>query len=217
MPDRWTVGNATITAVVEEQTPGVPADLFFPDATADAVRERRVAGRGIRRARRHHLVSRPGVPRRAARARHARRSVRRQCQGTHAAVLEPARHAVDGASRRHRCGARSDRPRRAHASPRGPRRLGHAPRRRRVAADVHERAPPLRRRRARVLAICGAPGRGDDESRLDRSDLRRRPRRHRHGRRRSRTRTALAVDTRAHARACLGRGHIGRRTHDDHR
>ena len=39
MPDRWTVGNATITAVVEEQTPGVPAELFFPDATADGVRE----------------------------------------------------------------------------------------------------------------------------------------------------------------------------------
>ena len=41
-------------------------------------------------------------------------------------------------------------------------------------ADVHERAPPLRRRRARVLAVRGAPGRGDDEHRLDRSDLRRR-------------------------------------------
>ena len=73
-------------------------------------------------------------------------------------------HAVARASRGDRCGTRSDRPRRAHAPARGPRRLGHAPRRRRVDADVHERAPPLRWRRARLLAIRGAPGRRDDES-----------------------------------------------------
>ena len=44
-----------------------------------------------------------------------------------------------------------DRHGRAHAPARGPRRLGHAPGRRRVGADVHERPAPLHRARARVL------------------------------------------------------------------
>jgi glyoxylase-like metal-dependent hydrolase (beta-lactamase superfamily II) len=34
---RWTVGDATITSVVEEQTERVPPEFFFPDASADAV------------------------------------------------------------------------------------------------------------------------------------------------------------------------------------
>ncbi|HYF45197.1 MAG TPA: MBL fold metallo-hydrolase, partial [Acidimicrobiales bacterium] len=37
MTDRWTVGDATITAVVESEVPGIPPELFFPDATAPAV------------------------------------------------------------------------------------------------------------------------------------------------------------------------------------
>ncbi|HEY3142829.1 MAG TPA: MBL fold metallo-hydrolase [Acidimicrobiales bacterium] len=35
---RWTVGDVTITSVVEDQTDGVPPELFFPDATADSVK-----------------------------------------------------------------------------------------------------------------------------------------------------------------------------------
>ena len=32
---RWTVGAATITRVVEAETPGIPPELFFPEATAE--------------------------------------------------------------------------------------------------------------------------------------------------------------------------------------
>ena len=35
---RWTVGDATITALVEAETLGIPVQLFFPMATADDVR-----------------------------------------------------------------------------------------------------------------------------------------------------------------------------------
>jgi len=35
---RWQVGDVTLTAIVEAETPGIPAALFFPDATADDVR-----------------------------------------------------------------------------------------------------------------------------------------------------------------------------------
>jgi glyoxylase-like metal-dependent hydrolase (beta-lactamase superfamily II) len=31
---RWVVGDTTLTAVVEAETPGIPVELFFPDATA---------------------------------------------------------------------------------------------------------------------------------------------------------------------------------------
>lgn len=34
---RWTVGAATITRIVEAETPGIPPELFFPAATADDV------------------------------------------------------------------------------------------------------------------------------------------------------------------------------------
>jgi glyoxylase-like metal-dependent hydrolase (beta-lactamase superfamily II) len=34
---QWKVGRTTITSVVEEQTDHIPPELFFPDATADAV------------------------------------------------------------------------------------------------------------------------------------------------------------------------------------
>jgi glyoxylase-like metal-dependent hydrolase (beta-lactamase superfamily II) len=47
MPERWTVGHATVTAIVEEQTPGVPAELFFPDASAGAVRDTEWLGEGF--------------------------------------------------------------------------------------------------------------------------------------------------------------------------
>jgi glyoxylase-like metal-dependent hydrolase (beta-lactamase superfamily II) len=47
MPDRWTVGAATVTAIVEAQTPGVPPDLFFPDATAADVRAETWLGGGF--------------------------------------------------------------------------------------------------------------------------------------------------------------------------
>ena len=36
---RWTVGDVTITAVVEEQTDHIPPELFFPAATAAAITE----------------------------------------------------------------------------------------------------------------------------------------------------------------------------------
>lgn len=35
---RWTVGDATITALVEAETVGIPVQLFFPGASADDVR-----------------------------------------------------------------------------------------------------------------------------------------------------------------------------------
>ena len=35
---RWTIGRATITALVEAETPGIPPQLFFPTATNDDVR-----------------------------------------------------------------------------------------------------------------------------------------------------------------------------------
>jgi len=35
---RWTIGSATITALVEAETPGIPPQLFFPTATNDDVR-----------------------------------------------------------------------------------------------------------------------------------------------------------------------------------
>jgi glyoxylase-like metal-dependent hydrolase (beta-lactamase superfamily II) len=34
MTQRWKVGDATITSVLEDETPGIPPELFFPDATA---------------------------------------------------------------------------------------------------------------------------------------------------------------------------------------
>jgi glyoxylase-like metal-dependent hydrolase (beta-lactamase superfamily II) len=34
---RWTVGAATITRVVEAETPGIPPEFFFPGATADDI------------------------------------------------------------------------------------------------------------------------------------------------------------------------------------
>jgi glyoxylase-like metal-dependent hydrolase (beta-lactamase superfamily II) len=36
---RWTVGDATITSVVEDETHHIPPELFFPDATAALVAE----------------------------------------------------------------------------------------------------------------------------------------------------------------------------------
>jgi glyoxylase-like metal-dependent hydrolase (beta-lactamase superfamily II) len=35
---QWTFGDATLTAIVEAETHGIPAQFFFPDATADDVR-----------------------------------------------------------------------------------------------------------------------------------------------------------------------------------
>jgi len=34
MTQRWKVGDATITSILEEETPGIPPEFFFPDATA---------------------------------------------------------------------------------------------------------------------------------------------------------------------------------------
>jgi hypothetical protein len=34
---RWTVGSATITSIVEDETHHIPPELFFPDATAAEV------------------------------------------------------------------------------------------------------------------------------------------------------------------------------------
>src|SRR6476620_316183 len=31
---RWTIGDATITAIVEAETPGIPPEFFFPASTA---------------------------------------------------------------------------------------------------------------------------------------------------------------------------------------
>ena len=36
--ERWTVGDATVTAIVESEIPGIPPELFFPDGTAEEVR-----------------------------------------------------------------------------------------------------------------------------------------------------------------------------------
>lgn len=36
-PDRWTIGDTTLTAIVEAETPGIPVELFFPEATASDV------------------------------------------------------------------------------------------------------------------------------------------------------------------------------------
>src|SRR5437868_1024352 len=38
---RWTVGNATITSVLEAETMAIPPELFFPDSTAAEVAEHR--------------------------------------------------------------------------------------------------------------------------------------------------------------------------------
>lgn len=35
---RWQIGDATVTSLVEAQIPGIPPELFFPEATADDVR-----------------------------------------------------------------------------------------------------------------------------------------------------------------------------------
>ncbi len=35
--ERWTIGQTRITSLVEAETPGVPVELFYPDAPADAV------------------------------------------------------------------------------------------------------------------------------------------------------------------------------------
>lgn len=37
-PQRWTIGDTVVTALVEAETPGIPVQMFFPDATADDVR-----------------------------------------------------------------------------------------------------------------------------------------------------------------------------------
>jgi glyoxylase-like metal-dependent hydrolase (beta-lactamase superfamily II) len=39
MTETWTVGDATVTAIVEAQTDGIPPQLFFPDATPGEVAE----------------------------------------------------------------------------------------------------------------------------------------------------------------------------------
>lgn len=36
---RWQVGQVKITSVVEDQTDGIPPELFFPEATADTIRQ----------------------------------------------------------------------------------------------------------------------------------------------------------------------------------
>jgi glyoxylase-like metal-dependent hydrolase (beta-lactamase superfamily II) len=38
MSQTWNVGNATITSIVEDETPGVPVQLFFAEATPDDIR-----------------------------------------------------------------------------------------------------------------------------------------------------------------------------------
>lgn len=35
---RWTIGDTTVTAIVEAETAGIPVQLFYPDAVADDVR-----------------------------------------------------------------------------------------------------------------------------------------------------------------------------------
>jgi glyoxylase-like metal-dependent hydrolase (beta-lactamase superfamily II) len=35
---RWTVGRATVTSIVEDETPGIPPELFFPEAKAQDVK-----------------------------------------------------------------------------------------------------------------------------------------------------------------------------------
>jgi glyoxylase-like metal-dependent hydrolase (beta-lactamase superfamily II) len=36
--EQWRIGSVTITSVVEDEVPGVPPELFFPEATAEEVR-----------------------------------------------------------------------------------------------------------------------------------------------------------------------------------
>jgi len=38
MSQTWNVGNATITSIVEDETPGVPVQLFFAEASPDDIR-----------------------------------------------------------------------------------------------------------------------------------------------------------------------------------
>ena len=148
---RWTVGEVTITSVVEEQTEHIPPEFFFPDATRGGRRAARLARARLRGRRRQARLARAGVRDRDAPAPRAGRPVRRQRQEAADAVLERAHVPVHGALRGRRLRSARDRHGRAHAPARRPRRLGHAARRGRVAADVRERAPPLHRARARVL------------------------------------------------------------------
>ena len=147
----------------------------------------------------------------------ARRPVRRQRQVTPAAVLERAVVAV----------------------PRAPRRGGHAPESidlvvhthlhadhvgwdtrlvdGDVGTDVHRRASPLHRTRARLQSQRRRPGHGGRVRRLDQTDRRRGPRRRRRRGRRPGRRLAARADHRAHARPRLALDRVGRRRRADHR
>ena len=133
MTQRWTVGAATITGVVEDETPHIPPEFFFPDADRRArspahawVVPDWADGEGNIALRVQAFVVEVGRPPRARRPVRRERQDRGRCRsGTsrHWPFLERfAEAGFDPGGDRHR---------RPHPPARRPRRLGHPPRRRR--------------------------------------------------------------------------------------
>ena len=150
-PLRWQVGAATVTSLVEACTDGIPAGFLLVDATADDIaacdwladdqaRPDGTVSMGVQA----FLVEMPSYT-----------VLVDPCVGNGKPRMLPFWNQLDlpwldqlRATRR-RAGSR--RHGGAHAPARRPRRLGHPARRRRLAADLHERAPRLHGRGARVL------------------------------------------------------------------
>ncbi len=142
---RWKVGNATITSVVEDETHHIPPEFFFPAATAAEVAEHPwlvpdfADEHGNIALRVQAFVVEIGL----------RRILVDPCVGNGKTRPIPFWNEMtwpfferftDCRIRRGR-----HRHRRAHASPCRSRRLGHAPGRRRLGTDVHQRPAPLHR------------------------------------------------------------------------
>ena len=146
---RWTVGAATITSVVEDQI-DIPPGLLFPEATeADVLRHPWLvpdwadADGNIALRTQAFVVEIDGLT-----------VLVDPCVGNGKVRWLPVWNDLDlpvpRTARRRGLRPRRRRARRAHAPARRPRGLGHAPRRRRVGADVHRGPAPLHRGRARV-------------------------------------------------------------------
>ena len=159
---RWSVGDATITSVVEDETHHIPPEFFFPGVTAADAAAPAVAGARLRRRRRQHRPAGAGARDRGGGPTRAGRPVRRQRQGPPAAVLERHVVAVPRALRRRPASPPTPIDTVVHTHLHADH-VGwdtHAGRRR-VGADVHQRPPPLHRARAGLTAATAPTGAED--------------------------------------------------------
>ena len=213
----WQVGDVRITQIVELTTASL-GPYLLPQATPGRARGDRL-DRAVRRRAPTDRAEHSRARARNARRVHRRRHLHRQRQGAHVSEVEFHERQISRRFRRRWFCARSCRHRLVHAYARRSRRLEYAPRRRALAADVSERALPVRRKRMAALER-GAAGVRTGVCRLGAADFRLRlsdvgwriSPRHRRDRARTDARTYAGARQRAHHVA--GRGSRDHRRHD---